>query len=427
MSLIVKIGKQGKRVVKKLITPAEKHYLGYTRRIERVKTDKRICAMTFDDGPMDMPASPDRFGGRAMTDVLLDTLAEYGAHGTFDVVGCTEENYPDEAGKLGSAAWGGIAYDHYPDFRCDDRGGAKNCDRLIRRMLDEGHEITNHGYRHIIFGKKPFVYGKRAFLGSLDAAVADLTRLDELMRERYGYALRFSRPPHYVDKIGDGFTSYDVYDRMGYQYMAASFDGAGWLPSTHHDPDQALQAECDAMIEPIRQKLEADPDFFCGQIIFQKDGCNMAKRTPVAFALGEQLKLLQAHGYRVVTLSELMAESPFADVGRDDPLFAKLVALSERTAVAFTDNRLRLEAPMLWGELAMLLAPKTDAMRLREEIVRAEGKAHPYAGAMAWCRAEKLIPDSAQPEQPVTALPEGLFAPTQDFTRRGVYAAYKEA
>ena len=66
-------------------------------------------------------------------------------------------------------------------------------------------------------------------------------------------------------------------------------------------------------------------------------------------------------------------------------------------------------------------------MRLREELVRAEGKAHPYAGAMAWCRAEKLIPESAQPEQPVTALPDGLFTPTNDFTRRGVYAAYKEA
>ena len=135
MSLIVKIGKRGKRIVKKLITPAEKHYLGYTRRIERVKTAKRICAMTFDDGPMDMPARPDRFGGRAMTDVLLDTLAAYGAHGTFDVVGCTAENYPDEAGKLGSAAWGGVAYDHYPDFGCDEHGGALNCDRLIRRML----------------------------------------------------------------------------------------------------------------------------------------------------------------------------------------------------------------------------------------------------------------------------------------------------
>ena len=61
MSWIVKLGKKGKKIVKKIITPAEKHYVGYTRRIERVKTGERICAMTFDDGPMGLPASPDRF------------------------------------------------------------------------------------------------------------------------------------------------------------------------------------------------------------------------------------------------------------------------------------------------------------------------------------------------------------------------------
>lgn len=65
MSWIVKAGKQGKKIIKKLITPAEKHYVGYTRRIERVQTTRRICAMTFDDGPMGLPASPDRFDGRA--------------------------------------------------------------------------------------------------------------------------------------------------------------------------------------------------------------------------------------------------------------------------------------------------------------------------------------------------------------------------
>ena len=404
MSMIVKLGKKGKQIVKKLL-PAEKKYVGYTRRIERVKTNKRVCAMTFDDGPMDLPASPDRFGGRAMTDVLLDTLKEYGAHVSFDVVGDTSENYPD--------------------IHCDVHGGANHCDRLIRRMIDEGHQITNHGYRHVIFGKKPFVYGKRVSLDSLDAAVADLKRLDTLMRERYGYTLTMGRPPHYVDKIGDGFTSYDVYDRLGYQYMAASFDGAGWLPSTLQDPAAALDAEVAAMINPMRAALEADPDFFCGQIIFQKDGYNMGKRTPITFALGEQLKLLKDYGYEVVTVEQLMRESPFADVGADDPLLPKLGKLAETVGLAFTDNRVRLDQSMTWGQLAMLLSPKAEAMAKRESMIRKSGKAHPYAGALAWCAKEKLIDANANPDAPVTSLPEGRFDTVKGFTRRSVLEAYR--
>lgn len=379
MSWIVKAGKQGKKIIKKLITPAEKHYVGYTRRIERVQTTRRICAMTFDDGPMGLPASPDRFDGRTLTDVLLDTLAQYGARGSFDVIGDTSANYPDEAGKLGSAAWGGVRFDHYPDIHCDEQGGAEHNDRLIRRMLAEGHQITNHGYRHIIFGKKPFVYGAREYLPGFDAAVEDLTRLHALMQTRYGYTMTLARPPHYVDKMTGGFTSYDVYDRMGYQYMAASFDGAGWLPSTDPDPEAALQAEIRAMVEPMRKALEKDPDFFCGQIIFQKDGYNMAKRTPVAFALGQQLALLQEYGYQVVPV----------------------------------------------GELAMLLTPKTDAIARRVAQLRRTGRAGAYDGAMAWCRENGLVSAAAQPTDHVTALPEAWFVPTDGFTRRDVYAAFR--
>lgn len=363
MSWIVKVGKQGKKIVKKLITPAEKHYVGYTRRIERVQTTRRICAMTFDDGPMGLPALPDRFDGRTLTDVLLDTLAQYGARGSFDVIGDTSANYPDEAGKLGSAAWGGVRFDHYPDIHCDEQGGAEHNDRLIRRMLAEGHQITNHGYRHIIFGKKPFVYGAREYLPGFDAAVEDLSRLHTLMQTRYGYTMTLARPPHYVDKMTGGFTSYDVYDHMGYQYMAASFDGAGWLPSTEPDPEAALQAEIRAMVEPMRKALEKDPDFFCGQIIFQKDGYNMAKRTPVAFALGEQL--------------------------------------------------------------ALLLAPKAEAITRRVAQLRQTGRAGAYDGAMAWCRENGLISEAAHPADHVTALPETWFVPTDSFTRRDVYAALR--
>lgn len=426
MSLIVKIGKKGKRLVKKLL-PEEKRHLSYTRRIERVKTARRVCAMTFDDGPMDLPAAPDRFGGRSLTDVLLDTLAEFGARGTFDVIGDTSENYPDAAGKAGSAAWGGVKFDHYPDIGKDSQGGAAHCERLIRRMLDEGHQITNHGYRHIIFGKKPFVYGAREYLGGVDKAADDLRRLHQLMADRYGYEITMTRPPHYVDIMQDGFTSYDVCDRLGYQYMAASFDGAGWLPSALPDEDAALEAEVNAMVEPVKRALEKDPDFFCGQIIFQKDGYNMAKRTPVAFGLRKQLELLKEYGYQVVTVAELMEESPFADLDRGDPLFDKLCRLQKSRAVAYSDNRVRLDQVMTWGELAMLMAPKKEAMNLRWAKIRSTGRRQDaYCGALEWCMDQGLLPRGIKSGGAVTALPGGLFGPVEGFTRRDVYGAYRE-
>ncbi len=426
MSLLVKIGKKGKKIVKKLITPAEKHYISYTRRLERVKTDRRVCAMTFDDGPMDLPCSPDKNGGKSLTDTILDTLKEYGAKGTFDVIGDTGANYPDEAGKLGSAAWGGIKYDHYPDINKDDKGGAENCDRLIHRMLDEGHQITNHGYRHIIFGRKPFVYGKRAYIGDFEDTIADLTKLHELMEQRYGYTMTMSRPPHYVDKMDNGFTSYDVYTVMNYWYMAASFDGQGWLPSTLSDPEAALKAETEAMIKPIREALAKDKNFFCGQIIFQKDGYNMSKRTPVAYALGEQLKLLKEAGYEIVTVKELTKESPFEDVGRDDPDFDKLYELSKTRAIVYSDNKLRLDAPMTYGELAMLLAPREAIVNIRNKMMKQSKKyIHPYATAVKWCKDNGIIDISIKPDKAVMFLPEKYFDKTSDFTRRGIYKAYK--
>ena len=424
MSLIVKAGKMGKRVLKKFL-PEEKHHVSYTRRIERVHTKERVVAMTFDDGPMDLPSSPDKFGGRALTDLLLDTLQEYHALGTFDVVGDTSENYPDLAGKSGQADWGGVRYDHYPDINQDGRGGVVHNDRLVRRILHEGHQITNHGYRHVLFGKKPFVYGKRDHFHGLDPVVADLTRLHTLLQETYGYTMTMGRPPHYVDKSEGGFTSYDAYDQMGYLYLAAAFDGAGWLPIHHNTVQESLQAEIAAMVEPMKRALEADPDALAGQIIFQKDGYNMAKRTPVAFALGKQLALLKEYGYRVVSVGELMEESPFTDVGRDDPLFEKLVALAKTRAIVFTDNKLRLDDKMTVGELAMLLAPRDEALSRRVAQLRKTGKAGPYDGAMSYCRENGLIDASTKAEDAVTKLPDVMFGKVTDFTRRNVYAAYK--
>ena len=399
-STLIKLGKKVKLFAKSVLLPAPKPVVSYVRRFERIKTPEKVCAMTFDDGPMDLPCAPDRFGGEALTDVLLDTLAEFGAKGVFDVVGDTSENYPDVCGPAGSPTWGGTAFDHYPEFGQDSKGGAQNCPRLIDRILNEGHQITNHGYRHIIFGKKPYVYGKRQFQGKLDDVTSDMEKLHGLLADRHGYQMEMTRPPHYVDQIDGVFTAYDACALLNYQYLAASFDGQGWLPAK--TGDQQL-AEVREMTEPVRRALAQDQAFFCGQIIFQKDGYNMALRTPVAFGLREQLELLTKAGYRIMTVSELIELSPFADTGSEDPDFDQFRELQRTHAVVYSDNTLRPDTPMTKGELAMLLAPRSAAVEGRIEKLRAGDKSflHRYSGALNWCAEQKLFSPGTAPEAPL--------------------------
>lgn len=364
-------------------------YLSPVRRIEQVATDQRVCAMTFDDGPCRLAPNPDRFGGKPLTLVLAETLERYGARGSFDVVGDTSGNYPDQAGKHGSATWGGVAYDHYPDFGKDVDGGALHCPELIDRLLQGGHEITSHTYSHVLFGKKNLVYNKRHTMTGLDEVTADLERLHRLMAEEHGYEIRLSRPPHYVDGIAGGFSSYDAYAKMGYQYMAASFDGAGWLPLATYE------AEVEATWRPIEQRLKEDPDYFRGQIIFQKDGYNMARRSPIADGLERQLRLLTEAGYRVVTVSELLALSPFLDLPQSDGRAAAARKLMEAGwCVAYRDNSLRVDTVLTRGELAMMAFGWTGVDD-RVAMIRGQKRcpwsdvkaAHPYAGALL--QAEK--------------------------------------
>lgn len=427
MSTVVRIGKK----LKKYIMPKEKPCVSYVRRIERVKTKERVAAMTFDDGPMNMPCVPSAFGDvdhgdKPLTSVLLDTLDKYGAKGTFDVIGYTGDNYPDECGPVGSPSWGGVRYDHYPDYKKDTCAGVEHQGELVRRMIEGGHQVTNHGYRHIIFGKKPFVYGKRVHLRGLDEVTEDISRLDNILREQYDYKITMSRPPHYVDKIDGGFTSYDAYAVMGYQYMAASFDGTGWLPSD-------IESEVAEMTEPVKRKIEEDADFFCGQIIFQKDGYNMAKRTPVAFGLERQLDILTKAGYKIVTVNELLGYSEFADVGRDDPDYDKFSSLIKDHAIAYSDNTLRPDDIMTAGELAMLVAPREWAVERRIGEIRKKGKRlSNYYGAMLWCTENGLFKKGTKEDTPLTydlIKPFGAYfeETPKSFTRREILRKYIRA
>ncbi len=387
-------------------------YLSPVRKIERVAYPERVCAMTFDDGPCRLPAEPDTTG-KPLTAVLLETLEKYGAKGTFDIVGDTSKNYPDRPGKEGSASWGGVAYDHYPDFGRDADGGAKACPELVQRILSGGHEITSHTWSHVLYGPKPLVYGGRKPLEDLDAVIKDLRQLHDHMKERYGYEIKLSRPPHYVDNTKDGFSAYDAHAHMGYQYLCASFDGAGWLPLASYE------AEVEAMYKPMELYLASDPDYFCGQIIFQKDGYNMARRSPVANGLEKQLALLAAHGYRIVTVSDLLALCPFSDLAPAHPVFAAAKGMVERGyCVCYRDNTVRPDAILTRGELAMLVyggktaARKVEIKRARLRPARDVGYAHPYAAAVEEAmQAEALCAERGRfyPDRAVSAAEFAVF------------------
>ena len=286
-------------------------WISPVRRVERVAAAGRVCAIAFMDGPCMLPAMPDRFRGKPLTLVLAETLERYGAKGTFAVVGDTSDNYPDRPGRAGSPAWNGAAWDHFPDFGQDKFGGVVHCPELVSRLLAGGHEIASHGYAHIPFGWSPPLYGPRRYQPDLESVMTDLRRLHKAMEDGWRYPMRLSSPPRGVDNIKGGFSSYDAYALMGYQYLAAGFDGAGRAPMA------SREAEVGAVWQPMERLLLEDPDAFCGQIILMKDGCNAVRRTPAADGLERQLRLLSDHGYRVVTASELLEQAPFRDVPGD--------------------------------------------------------------------------------------------------------------
>lgn len=337
------------RVIAKMDT-----VLSGVRRIERVHPIKgrRVVAMTFDDGP----CAKDFMGvGKGLTQNILDILDCYGAKGTFDIIGTTEECYPDKSGAVGSALFGGIKFDHYPCFGEDFLGGAKNNSELIRRIIQEGHELTNHSWSHRLFGRRRAVYSSRIPWDTRVAIFTDLSRLHSYILNNFGYTMKFGRPPHYVDKTKDGASVYDAYRLLGYNYLAASYDGDGWKPQSTY------REEVNSMVLPMQQLLQEDPDALNGQIIFQKDGCNMNLRTPIEDALPVQLEMLKRNGYEILTVSEMLELSPFIDMSPDSMAMPYVQSLLRRGhLVGYQNNTFHGERILSLDDLLLMLATQQE-------------------------------------------------------------------
>ncbi len=323
-----------------------------TRRIDSVKTERRLVAITFDDGPCAGPALPHR---EPVTPMILKTLRQFDARGTFDIIGTTAFKYPDEEGKSGGPYWNGVFHDHYPAFNEDLSAGAVNQKGLLKRIVEEGHELSNHGFTHMPFGPCRYPYAKRRYLQGYDAVLADLKALHDYVAGATGFEMKLGRPPHYIDKMRDGFDAYDAYRAMGYLYLGASFDGGGWKPSTGD-----FEKDLDEMVRPLESILKKDADALCGAIIFHKDGYNMNGQAPAPFGLKRQLEILRRHDYKVVTVSQLLSFGQFADIGPEHPGYeaSKALALAG-FKVAFASNRVRPDEKVTVSSFTSMCVPES--------------------------------------------------------------------
>ncbi|MDA8228478.1 MAG: polysaccharide deacetylase family protein [Desulfitobacterium hafniense] len=185
-------------------------------------TGDKVVALTFDDGP-----------DPAFTIPILDILKQERVQATFFVLGQT----------------------------------AKDNQRLLNRMISEGHEIGNHGYTHDYRGRK---------------IVEEIKRTDQLVFEATGFHTYFYRPP-------GGFASkeqIDIVRNNGHVLTLWSVDSKDWR---NKGSRYIIQNVLDGV--------------FPGAIILLHDGGE--KREQTVNALPSIIDQLRQKGYKFVTLSEL--------------------------------------------------------------------------------------------------------------------------
>ncbi|MDR2820099.1 MAG: polysaccharide deacetylase family protein [Desulfovibrio sp.] len=134
---------------------------------------ENLCALTFDDGPC------------RYTPQLLDSLREYGIPATFFLLGGNAERYPD----------------------------------VVRRMIEEGHEVNNHSYSHPNLRMVPLARKNR-----------EIRRTDAILRS-LGAEPRFLRPPYgaYDEQ------TVEIAEELGLSLLLWSVDSKDWrrLPSNY--------------------------------------------------------------------------------------------------------------------------------------------------------------------------------------------------
>lgn len=135
----------------------------YLKAFCRAKTKQKVIALSFDDGP-----HPRR------TPMVLEVLAQHQIKAIFFLIGEDAERYPE----------------------------------IVKRIVDEGHLIGNHSYRHN--GKFPILGKKRM--------EEDLKKCESILNNITNQEIKYFRPPFGVTNPTIG----SVARKLGYKTIGWS-------------------------------------------------------------------------------------------------------------------------------------------------------------------------------------------------------------
>lgn len=147
--------------------------------------EKKIC-LTFDEGYEN-----------GYTPQILDTLKEKGVKAIFFVT-----------------------YDF-----------ASQNSELVKRMIDEGHIVGNHSYRHYTMDEV-----------SDDVAKEEVSYLHKYVKDKFGYTMSYFRFP----KGEFSERSLQVVKDLGYKSVFWSFAYADWDPDNQTEENQAFTHICES-------------------------------------------------------------------------------------------------------------------------------------------------------------------------------------
>src|SRR5436853_349245 len=208
--------------------------------IERTGDHHGWIALTFDDGP-----DPD------YTPAILDILKREGVPATFFVIGKNGQAYPD----------------------------------LLRRIVDEGHEVGNHTFTHPNLGEIP---------GSV--TVLELNATQRLIESITGRSTVLFRPPYFGDAEADKPEEVEpaiIAQKLNYVMVGLRIDPGDWKPGV--TADEIIQGTID-------KAMDKNPETQ-GQVVLLHD--SGGEREATVEALPRLIHELRANGFKFVLVSDL--------------------------------------------------------------------------------------------------------------------------